>query len=370
MMIPPIVGVPALAWWPSGPSSRMCWPNSRSCSAAMNRGERNMQISSAAVPAMRTSPISRGARLTACSPTPRDALTSTVSPGRTSLSTSGDGLLGVGDRAVAGHVRRQRPDGDHDVGAPARVRADLLVVGDLVGAELEHVAEHGDAPARRTGELVEGGAHRHRVGVVAVVHDGDPVRAARAAAPAARTARPRRARAGWTPSARAAASARHRVAAQVRGVEGQLDALEVALVEIAAGPEVAPRSRPPAGAARAAARPPARPPSRRARRPASSSALAAATASTVPISSRCTGPTDDDHARRRARRSRASSAIWPTPRIPISSTSTSVSAGAERIGERQADLGVEVLRRWPPSAGGGAASRAGCPWSTSCRSSP
>ena len=25
---PPIVGVPALPWWPAGPSSRMCWPNS------------------------------------------------------------------------------------------------------------------------------------------------------------------------------------------------------------------------------------------------------------------------------------------------------------------------------------------------------
>ena len=63
MMIPPIVGVPALTWWPSGPSSRMCWPNSRSRSDSMNRGDRNMQISSAAVPPMRTSPIRRSAPL-------------------------------------------------------------------------------------------------------------------------------------------------------------------------------------------------------------------------------------------------------------------------------------------------------------------
>src|SRR5919206_336734 len=57
MMIPPIVGVPAFAWWPSGPSSRMNWPNSRSRRNAMNFGDRKMQISSAAQPAMRTSPM-------------------------------------------------------------------------------------------------------------------------------------------------------------------------------------------------------------------------------------------------------------------------------------------------------------------------
>src|SRR3954451_11941863 len=62
MMIPPMVGVPALAWWPSGPSSRMFWPNSRARRKAMNRGERKMQISSEAVPAIRTSPTSQGLR--------------------------------------------------------------------------------------------------------------------------------------------------------------------------------------------------------------------------------------------------------------------------------------------------------------------
>src|SRR3954452_395853 len=58
MMIPPIVGVPAFSWWPSGPSSRMNWPNSRARRNAMNFGDRKMQMSSAAVPAMRTSPMS------------------------------------------------------------------------------------------------------------------------------------------------------------------------------------------------------------------------------------------------------------------------------------------------------------------------
>jgi hypothetical protein len=56
MMIPPIVGVPALTWCLAGPSSRMNWPNSRCCRNAMNFGDRKMQMSSAAVPAMRTSP--------------------------------------------------------------------------------------------------------------------------------------------------------------------------------------------------------------------------------------------------------------------------------------------------------------------------
>src|SRR5919112_1559767 len=56
MMIPPIVGVPALTWCPSGPSSRMFCPNSRARRNAMNLGDRKTQISSEAVPAIRTSP--------------------------------------------------------------------------------------------------------------------------------------------------------------------------------------------------------------------------------------------------------------------------------------------------------------------------
>src|SRR3954451_14972202 len=54
---PPIVGVPALVWCSCGPSSRMCWPNSRTRSNSMNLGPRKMQISIAAMPAIRTSPI-------------------------------------------------------------------------------------------------------------------------------------------------------------------------------------------------------------------------------------------------------------------------------------------------------------------------
>src|SRR3954463_593314 len=58
MMIPPIVGVPAFEWC-SGPSSRMNWPNSRSRRNAMNFGDRKMQMSSEAVPAISTSPTGR-----------------------------------------------------------------------------------------------------------------------------------------------------------------------------------------------------------------------------------------------------------------------------------------------------------------------
>src|SRR3712207_1336702 len=60
MMIPPIVGVPAFSWWPSGPSSRMFWPNSFRRRNAMNFGLRKMQMSSAAVPPMRISPMRSG----------------------------------------------------------------------------------------------------------------------------------------------------------------------------------------------------------------------------------------------------------------------------------------------------------------------
>src|SRR5690349_18571210 len=62
MMMPPIVGVPALEWWPSGPSSRMFWPNSRARRNEMNFGDRKMQMSSEAVPAISTSPTGQRLR--------------------------------------------------------------------------------------------------------------------------------------------------------------------------------------------------------------------------------------------------------------------------------------------------------------------
>src|SRR5215218_9448884 len=156
MMIPPIVGVPAFAWWPSGPSSRMNWPNSRSRRNAMNVGDRKMQISSAALPAIRTSPMllqGLGDRFQADAPR---RLHEHGVARRHQAADERRRLAGVGGRAGLaaerpGHVRGAGPDRDQNVDAAlARVRADLLVEAHLARPELEHVAEHRDAaPARR-----------------------------------------------------------------------------------------------------------------------------------------------------------------------------------------------------------------------------
>src|SRR4051794_38223650 len=174
MMIPPIVGVPAFAWWPSGPSSRMCWPNSRTRRKAMKRGLRKTQMSRAAVPPIRTSPTSERLGDRFESDASRGLDEHGVALGHELLDELGGGG-GVRDSVVAAHARGQRAHGDEHVGALARVCTDLLVEADLVGTELEHVAEHRDTASRRARELVEGGAHRHRVGVVAVVEDDRPV---------------------------------------------------------------------------------------------------------------------------------------------------------------------------------------------------
>ena len=77
----------------------------------------------------------------------------------------------VGDR------RRQRPNGHEDVDAGrGRLLTELGVELPLLGPQLQHVAEHGDATGAVGGggsglEVVEGGAHRDRIGVVAVVDD-------------------------------------------------------------------------------------------------------------------------------------------------------------------------------------------------------
>src|SRR3954465_9945471 len=116
MMIPPMVGVPALEWWPSGPSSRMFCPNARSRRNAMNFGDRKMQISSEAVPAIRTSPT--GQRL-------RDRLEADPAGGldehdvawSNDLACHRGGLRRVRGahrlaRKGSGHRRRQRTHGD------------------------------------------------------------------------------------------------------------------------------------------------------------------------------------------------------------------------------------------------------------------
>src|SRR3954470_18746990 len=149
MMIPPIVGVPALEWCPSGPSSRMFWPNSLTRRKEMNCGDRKTQMSSAAVPPIRISPISGPGRLSdrqrfrdRFEPDPARRLDEHGVAGLHELLDERRGLSGGIDGVVAAHRRGARADGDEHVGALARVGADLLVEPALVGPELEHVAEH------------------------------------------------------------------------------------------------------------------------------------------------------------------------------------------------------------------------------------
>src|SRR3954470_9337748 len=131
---PPIVGVPALVWCSCGPSSRMCWPNSRTRRNSMNLGPRKMQISIAAMPAIRTSPIADlhqlrqllGDRLEAggARALDKDGV-ARLQPRRQQLG----GLAWVGDQLVGVVVAGRQPDSDHEVDpGGAGMLADLAVV--------------------------------------------------------------------------------------------------------------------------------------------------------------------------------------------------------------------------------------------------
>src|SRR3954447_12673887 len=177
---PPIVGVPALVWCSCGPSSRMCWPNSRTRRNSMNLGPRKMQISIAAIPAIRTSPIADlhqlrqllGDRLEAGG---ARALDQDRVAGLQTCRQQLGRLVGIGDQLVGVVVARRQADPDHQVDpAGAGVLADLAVVARRIRAELAHLAQKRDrARAAEGGEMIERRAHRHRVGVVAVVHEDD-----------------------------------------------------------------------------------------------------------------------------------------------------------------------------------------------------
>ena len=192
-MIPPIVGVPAFSWWPAGPS---CADVLAELPVAQERDELRREEDAdeqrggardqdlcprLALPGHRLRPPAP--RRTASRPTPREPLTSTVSPARAS-SGSIDAAsaasatawpspsIGVEHAAASGPTVSRR-----STSALARVRADLGVERPLLRPQFEHVAEHGDAaPGSGHGQLVESGPHRHRIGVVAVVDDGDAVR--------------------------------------------------------------------------------------------------------------------------------------------------------------------------------------------------
>src|SRR3954454_21346415 len=131
---PPIVGVPALVWCSCGPSSRMCWPNSRTRRNSMNLGPRKMQISIAAIPAIRTSPIANLRQL-------RQPLGDGLEAGR-ARALDQDRVAGlqprrqqlgrlvwVGDQLVGVVVARWQADADHQVDpAGPGVLADLAVI--------------------------------------------------------------------------------------------------------------------------------------------------------------------------------------------------------------------------------------------------
>src|SRR4051794_15841625 len=135
MMIPPIVGVPALAWCSCGPSSRICWPNSRSRRNSMNFGDRKTQISSDAVPAIRTSPMRRSLQRLGddLEPDPAGPLHEHHVSALQQLTHQRGSLAGIRDGVALAverveHDGRPWPDGDEDVDARGgRLRADLAV---------------------------------------------------------------------------------------------------------------------------------------------------------------------------------------------------------------------------------------------------
>ena len=370
---PPIVGVPAFWWWPCGPSSRMCWPNSRSRRNSMNFGLRKMQISRAPCrrdagsrpassrprPAPRRRPPRptprerlhehgvAGAQQPAAAPRPPPAsATAWVSPSkpRRISAASGPTVTSRSTPALARRARRSRGGGRRP---RARARACRR-------------APPRAAPAARRGKVVDRGAHRHRVGVVGVVDDEHPAGSSRAGRAAPRT-RTSSGRSGSTPSARAAATA----ASRLRRLwacpkAAQLDALAVVV-------DLRPRRRRPeqphlaalaegdrASSARRCGASSGSPAGTTAvapgARPAISSAFAAAIASSEPSSSRCAGPTLTITPTS-GRAIAVSSAIWPGPRIAISRTSARCRAGAARIASGSP---ISVFR-FSRARGGGAA---------------
>src|SRR5262245_42776846 len=162
MISPPIVGVPAFSWCSSGPSSRMCWPNSFSRRYSMKRGPRKMQISIAAIPEMRISPnltrllcFASGVVVITLRQRFGDALQAdrarALDQDRVALAQRArefaGRLVGVGRVQVGRVLAREVAHTDQQLHpALARVLADLTVVVGGRGAELAHLAEHGDAP--------------------------------------------------------------------------------------------------------------------------------------------------------------------------------------------------------------------------------
>ena len=273
---------------------------------------------------------------TASSPTAREPLTSTTSPGRTSsregarsprlrsrpdvTSTPSSVAPRRAGRPRSARPRRQprpprRSPGDR---RPHRRRA-------LPSRPSTAMRRRGPAAL---GQMLERRAHRDGVRVVAVVDQDDPPGSSSTSSRSGAKSTSRRPSVERDPEQLADGQRRERVVELVAGREARLEPdratadLEAAL-PLRPGRSAESRCRCGRGRARAAVRR-ARPRRRRAAAPSISSALARATFSTVPTSSRWTGaifvisPIS-------GRANAASQAIWPSPRMPISTMQTSVS---------------------------------------------
>ncbi len=318
----------------------------------MNFGPRKMQISIAAIPAIRTSPIEQ-------IPPARSA--TRLEPGRAraldeddvaALELGGEELrrlAGIAHQLVGAVVAGRPADSDDQVDPqPASVLADLAVVPGRVGAELGHLAEDGDPapaleacpdgpgrPASRPGlrcsSRSRGRSRRPARGArpgsarSLCSQRGRPSRRAGRRAPRRRRSRPSR-WSGCGPRRTGSGTSRDPSGVEIiASVTPSTTRLRSASTSPPGPNAAAPEQR--QGAARARRPRPARPPSPARGRSWRSSALAAAIASTEPSSSTWTGPTLVITATSGSAIA-ASSAIWPAPRIAISSTRTSASGRA------------------------------------------
>ena len=153
----------------------------------MNFGPRNMQMSSEAMPAMRISPIPTSRALSTRSrPDRARALDQHPVARAGELLEQRPGLLGRRRRSGSRRrsPRRRRSGrvahGDQHVDAQRRPRARRSRGGSAASlAQLGHRRRAPRSRRSRSGcsaRCVERRAHRHRVGVVAVVHDRHPAR--------------------------------------------------------------------------------------------------------------------------------------------------------------------------------------------------
>ena len=127
-------------------------------------------------------PAACSASVTTSSPTPREPLTSTTSPAEHELGQQRGGLAGVGDRVrlaveLVEHRGRARARPSRAGRPPPRPRRRRSRGGARARrgrARACRRAPPRGGPRLVRGEIVEGGAHGERVGVVAVVDDDGP----------------------------------------------------------------------------------------------------------------------------------------------------------------------------------------------------